>query len=66
MAHMIHEQTATTSSSQLSAVSSARHGDHERLFQLLEQEGPAPADFMLGLSDPMLSRENIFEDEDES
>ncbi len=61
-----HEQTTAATSSQLSGSTSVRHGDHERLFQLLEREGPAPADFMLGLSDPMLGRENIFEDEDES
>jgi len=66
MAQMIHEQTATKASSQLSGATPVRHGDHERLFQLLEQNGPAPADFMLGLSDPMLGRENIFEGEDES
>ena len=66
MAHMNYEQTATASSSQLSAAASVRRGDHEPLFQLLEQDGPAPADFMLGLSDPMTGRENIFEDEDDS
>ena len=66
MAHMNYEQTATASSSQLSASAAVRRGDHERLFQLLEQDGPAPADFMLGLSDPMIGRENIFEDEDDS
>jgi hypothetical protein len=66
MAPMTHEQTATASSSQLSGATSVRRGDHERLFQLLEQDGPAPADFMLGLSDPVIGRENIFEDEDDS
>jgi hypothetical protein len=36
-------------------------GDFEHLFQMLEELGPAPNDFMLGLSDPMLETENIFE-----
>jgi hypothetical protein len=36
-------------------------GDFEQLFQMLEELGPAPNDFMLGLSDPMLETENIFE-----
>ena len=66
MGHMNYEQTATASSLRISGSTSVHHGDHERLFQLLEQDGPAPADFMLGLSDPMIGRENIFEDEDDS
>ena len=66
MAHAMHEQPATPSSSALTQLPSPCQGDHERLFRLLEELGPAPEDFMLGLSDPLLTRENIFEDEDES
>jgi len=68
MAHVI-QQAATASSSPLLQPTSEGLGDHERLFLLLKEVGPAPEEFMLYLSDPMLERENIFEDfedEDES
>ena len=66
MAQAIHEQPATPPSSALTQPTASRQGDHERLFRLLEAEGPAPDEFMLYLSDPVLERENIFEDEDDS
>ena len=63
MAHVIQEERTTSSTSHVTAP--LRQGDHERLFRLLEQDGPAPAEFMLGLSDPVLERENLFEGFDE-
>ncbi len=39
-------------------------GDFEKLFQMLEELGPAPNDFMLWVDEPVLTRENIFEDFD--
>jgi hypothetical protein len=41
-----------------------RGGDFEKLFQMLEDLGPAPKDFMLWIDEPVLTRENIFEDFD--
>ena len=42
----------------------AQGGDFEKLFQMLEELGPAPKDFMIWVDEPILSRENIFEDFD--
>ncbi len=42
----------------------AQGGDFEKLFQMLEELGPAPDDFMIWICDPPLTRENIFEDFD--
>jgi hypothetical protein len=69
MAQAMQEQSATPSSVARTQPPVLRQGDHERLFRLLETEGPAPDAFMLYLSDPVLEQENIFEDfedEDES
>ena len=63
MAHSTQEKT--TNPSEHTPPAPARRGDHERLFQLLEEVGPAPEEFMLYLSDPVLERENVFEDEDD-
>ena len=43
-------------------------GDFEKLFQMLDDLGPAPEDFMLFLCDPLLEREplDLFADEDDS
>jgi hypothetical protein len=66
MAHVIHEEAASSASTQFTSSPLPRSGDHERLFQLLEEAGPAPAEFMLHLSDPVIEHENIFGDEDPS
>ena len=66
MAHAIHEQPTIPSSVTPIQPTASRLRDHERLFKLLETEGPAPEEYMLYLSDPVLEQENIFEDfEDE-
>ncbi len=41
-------------------------GDFEKLFQMLDEFGPAPENFMLFLCDPLLEREpqNLFGDDD--
>ncbi len=49
-------------------LSKASHsGDFEKLFQMLDELGPAPEDFMLFLCDPILEREplDLFADEDD-
>ena len=66
MAQAVQVHPPGPSSAALTQSTAPRQGDHERLFQLLEKDGPAPDEFMLYLSDPVLERENIFEDEDES
>ena len=66
MTQLTHERTAVAVSSQFTQSPSSRPGDHKRLFRLLEEVGPAPAEFMLHVSDPVMERENIFDDEDES
>jgi hypothetical protein len=35
-------------------------GDFERLFQMLDDLGPAPDEFMLNVCDPLLHAEDIF------
>jgi hypothetical protein len=66
MANATQEHTATAASSQPAKGVTPHGGDHERLFRLLEEVGPAPAEFMLNVSDPFIERELILDDEDES
>ena len=42
-------------------------GDFERLFQMLDELGPAPEEFMIGVSDRLLEREieDLFGDDDD-
>lgn len=61
MEHRTHTPGATLPAP-LSAAGLTRTGDHEHLFQLLEELGPAPDAFMLGVSDPWIGREDLFGD----
>ena len=52
----------------LSRSSEVKHpGDFEKLFQMLDELGPAPENFMLFLCDPLLEREpqDLFGDEED-
>ena len=62
MPHAMQDHPTTPFTPASIPAASLGQGDHERLFHLLDTEGPAPDDFMLFLSDPLLERENIFED----
>ena len=66
--HVAIRQDVRTGNVVLSApVEPKSTGDFERLFQMLDELGPAPEEFMIGVSDPLLEREieDLFGDDDD-
>lgn len=58
LTHAFHQ----TPSAPPPASASQHTGDHEHLFHLLAERGPAPEAFMLGVSDPWIECEDLFGD----